>query len=335
VSSVQKKRSDTKGTKPSKELAKTTALAAATRFPFKMPRRTPKSAKSNSKSPVENVRRSTVVVNNNHKISNPIFMQKNIAANTPSDKRRTPNEAFNPSFSFAPSFVPTKSAALSDDAIGEDSGDECRVVTTPIDASSTSLSPFKRRRRSKAAAGEWVRRLVSLRNTHSSDSVRLQNKAFARQRMLLDVSDPRKRAKTYTDVTIWGQYLGPWINVPEDMKITVLGYAHRHIQRLQNSIDSDQHNVRQQQKRKKDNSKLVSEHFFAWFTFTLATARRVELQRGCKLRIYNAIILPCRLPVELNIAPGSISHVENNARTKYTSTCENTVICTHLCERIA
>lgn len=295
-----------------------------------------KHVKSSSKNPVEHDGRGAILGVNNASYSNPSSIKKNDSAETPSEKTpRSSIKATKFSFSFAPSFVPTKCSALSEDAIGDDSGDECGVINTPTNFSFASTPPFKRRRRSKAANGEWVRRLVSLRNTQSNDSVRLQNKAFARQRrMLLDVSDPRKRAKTYTDVTILGQYSGPWINVPEDTKITVLGYAHRHIQRC---IDKNHHsNTRQQQNQKQEETKTVSKDFFAWFTFTLATVRRIELQQGCKLRIYNAIILPCRLPVALDIPPISAFFLENNIETDNTTTasCERTVICTHLCERI-
>jgi hypothetical protein len=159
--------------------------------------------------------------------------------------------------------------------------------------------------------------------------------------MLLDVSDPRKRAKTYTDVTILGQYGGPWMNVPEDTKITVLGYAHRHIQQCIDESHHRSNTALHLQHQKQEDTKTISNDFFAWFTFTLATARRIELQQGCKLRIYNAIILPCRLPVVLDIPPSSAFFLENNIEIDSTSSgtttarcCERTVICTHLCERI-
>ena len=255
------------------------------------------------------------------------------------------------SFSFAPSFVPTKSiASMSvslDDAVGDDSGDESRFVTsTRVAPTSTAINqyvntpPHAKWRRAKTVTGEWARRLIALRNSRSNDSLRLQNKSFARQR-IFDWNDPRKRAKTYTDVTIMGQYNGPWVNLPEDTKITVLGYIHRHVQRSSNSFNGhnrhahDHRHAQQQQQQYQEHETIISEDFFAWLTFTLATARNINLQRACKLRIYNAVILPCRFPVTLDLPPKSFCNLRKKSNSSGSKNifCENIVICTHLCER--
>ena len=317
------------------QLAKKSALAAATRFSFnKPPIRTSKKIKSDHVRHVENSGHDSNVGNITSNLDcSPIKKKEEEEIHL--EKEKSISEATKSSFSFAPSFVTTKSSAFSQDSIGDDSGDDCRVVTSPINHSFASTPPFRKRRRSKAATGEWGRRLVSLRNSLSNDSVRLQNKAFARQRILLDVSDPRKRAKTCIDVTILGQYIGPWINVPEDTKVTVLGYVHYHTQRIiKNCTDKDRHFACHQQTQKPEDTKTVSKDILAWFTFTLATARRIELQQGCKLRIYNAIILPCRLPMVLDAPPTSILPPECGIEMTGRVICEKTVICTQLCERL-
>ena len=321
---MQKRDSSSTARKPLRQLAKSSALMAATRFSFQKPSQ---QTKDDTRRRVEkpSFHRSKRTRN-----SDGSPMERNDGDGTSPVTKTPPNETTTSSFSFAPSFVQTKSSALSQDSIGDDSGDDSRVVTTPVNHFALT-PPLQRRRRSKAANGEWVRRLISLQNALSNDSVRLQNKAFSRHKMLLDASDPRKRAKTFTDVTILGQYVGPWVNVPEDMKITVLGFVHGHTQQ---TGENYRRMTPQQQTQKQRNTKTVSKDFFAWFTFTLSTARRIELQKGCKLRIYNAIILPCRSPIKLDAPPVSLVSLENGNGLSGTVRCEKTVICTNLCERI-
>jgi hypothetical protein len=326
-----------KGKKSLHQLAKPSALAAATRTPFKLTKTIGKEKKKNA-------------VSNIHSNNNAPSSKNEIDVTTTENNNttRSPDgEMKISSFSFAPSFVPTKSiasvaASLIDDTVGDDSGDECRLVTSNrlvLTGTNTSniLSPpyAKRRRSNKTVTGEWGRRLIALRNSRANDSVRLQNQAFARRRMF-DVNDPRKRAKTFTDVTIMGSYNGPWINRPEDMKITILGYVHRHIQKNNNSYTKgnnqlhDQcHHHHQQQLLQQEADNIFSQDYFAWFTFTLATARCINLERACKLRIYNAIILRCRMPTRLDLPPKSFG----GSNSKNIIRCEKIVICTHLCER--
>ena len=320
---MQKRDSSSTARKPLRQLAKSSALMAATRFSFQKPSQQLKN------DTIRHVEKPTFHRSKKIRNSDRSPMERNDGDDTSPVRKTPPSETTKSSFSFAPSFVQTKSSALSQDSIGDDSGDDSRVVTTPVNHFALT-PPLQRRRRSKAATGEWVRRLISLQNALSNDSVRLQNKAFSRHRMLLDASDPRKRAKTFTDVTVLGQYVGPWVNVPEDLKITVLGFVHCHTQQTENN----RRMTPQQQAQKQKDTKTVSKDFFAWFTFTLATARRIELQKGCKLRIYNAIILPCRSPIELDAPPTSLVSLENGYGLSGTVRCEKTVICTNLCERI-
>uniref|UniRef100_A0A7S4EM70 Uncharacterized protein n=1 Tax=Pseudo-nitzschia australis TaxID=44445 RepID=A0A7S4EM70_9STRA len=358
------------------QLANASALAAATRTPFRKPlqstrtkTKTKKRANTNTNDTVSRTK-STAATSGDR--------CRDRSSSPSKTKTPTTDEAVGSSFSFAPAFVPTKNKVLVEDtdAIGDDDGDwgdGCRVVTvdtTTPNSNSTSLFPsssttppskWRRRAKKTTATGEWVRKLVTLRNARNNDSVRLQNQAFVRERQkrihhktLLDVNDPRKRARTYTDATILGRYDGPWINLPEDTKITVLGYAHRRI-RIQQPLSKSQTNnhpttnANAKAKANTTTTTTLSQNFFAWFTFTLATARRIELQQMCTLRIYNAVVLPCRLvlPVTLDLPPDSrsilpelVSDSDASSGTRQatstsTSTirCEKTVVCTQLCER--
>ena len=321
-----------KGKKSLHQLAKPSALTAATRTPFKLTKTIGKKKKKNA-------------VSNSHPNNAPSSKNEldvtTAKISTNNNTTRSPDSGMKKSsFSFAPSFVPTKSiasiaASVFDDTVGDDSGDECRLVTSnrlALTGTNTNNILSPKRRRAKVVTGEWGRRLIALHNSRANDSVRLQNQAFARRRMF-DVNDPRKRAKTFTDATLLGSYNGPWINRPEDMKITILGYVHRHVQKSNNSytkgnnqLHDQRHHNQQQQQQQQEADSIVSQDYFAWFTFTLATARCINLERACKLRIYNAVILPCRTPMTLDLPPKSFG-CKNIIR------CEKIVICTHLCER--
>jgi len=320
----------------SQQLAKKSSLMAATRFSFhKISNRASKPSRKRCASPKEDSVDSSYAARNNKSADlSPIRTKSTTDARSQS-KMSSTNEAPKSSFSFAPSFVAKKSSALSQDSIGEDSGDDCRIVPAS-NRQSLTPPPFKRRRRSKSN-GEWVRRFLSLQNTQNNDAVRLQNRSFSK--VLLDLSDPRKRAKTSMDVTILGQYIGPWINVPEDKKLTVLGYVHRHTKRKTCRAVKNRHIPGQQQQQptqKEDEATSVSQNFFAWFTFTLSTARRIELQQGCKLRIFNPIVLPCRVPLKLEAPRKSMFATEDDEMEIHdTVCCDKTVICTQLCEKIA
>lgn len=303
---------------------------AATRFSFhKKSNRTSKPSTDGCSSPKEDSGNNSATRKKTSCYLSPIETENRNDARS-QRKRPSASEAPKSSFSFAPSFVAKKASALSQDSIGEDSGDDCRMVIAP-NRQSLTPPPFKRRRRSKIASGEWVQRFVALQNAQNNDAVRLQNRAFSK--VLLDLSDPRKRAKTSMDVTILGQYIGPWINVADDKKLTVLGYAHRHTNQ-KTRVEKNRHS--QKRTLTQDEVNTVSRGFFAWFTFTLSTARRIELQQGCKLRIYNPIVLPCRAPFKLDAPPKSMFAAEEDKMENHdTVCCDKTVICTQLCEKLA
>lgn len=234
------------------------------------------------------------------------------------------------SFSFAPLFVPSRPSNLfSVDGLVEDERDvvNCPAIGGAVSSANSGVnfdyhsSPnpnMGRRRRSKACNGPWVRRLTSLQTMRGNDSFRLQNEVFAR-RTVVDVNDPRKRANTYVDVTLVGQYDGPWVDLPEDYKITLLGYAHRHVQKKKTGMQQRQPVT------------FLSEGTLSWFTFTLTTARNVSLHQSRFLRIYNPVILPCPSTKVLNI-PWPHSRVDGNVNLD--GYCATHVICTHLCERL-
>jgi hypothetical protein len=247
------------------------------------------------------------------------------------------------SFSFVPLFVPSRTSnLLHDDGLVEDEGD---ILTSPtggrgggVKASSNSggnidyHSPqhpnMGRRRRSKAGNnnGPMVRRLTSIRTMRGNDSLRLYNEAFARSRTVVDANDPRKRANTYADVTLLGRYNGPWADLPEDYKITLLGYAHRHVPKKKTT------GWHYQPQRLPVT--FLSEGTYSWFTFTLTTARNVNLQQSCCLRIYNPVILPCPSIKVSNIQWPPSGVDSNNGNAIVDGYCSTHVICTHLCERL-
>ena len=307
-----------KGRQNLHQLAKPSALAAATRSPFMI---TKTCDKKNNKEETYNGKTEksaniTTVATNKKK--------ERSTSTEPSPRTEIDvKDETTKSFSFAPSFVPIKSIAsivdsFNEDAVGDDSGDDCRVVISrriyhdTIKNNKFAVSPsHTKRKRGKVITGEWGRKLIALRNSRSNDSIRLQNQAFAR-RKVYDMNDPRKRAKTLTDVTILSSYKGPFINVPEEMKITVLGYIHRHIHtRNKNATTKDLQGC------------------LAWFTFTLSTARSINLELACKLRIYNSVILPCSMPITLDLPQNCFLGVRETDNVR----CDKIVVCTQLCER--
>jgi hypothetical protein len=74
---------------------------------------------------------------------------------------------------------------------------------------------------------------------------------------------------------------------------------------------------------------IIPESEFAWVAFKVSTARSIGLVRGCLLRFYNAVLLPCPHATEL-ILPKPLFEW-NGADSHY---CKSIVVCTDLCERI-
>jgi hypothetical protein len=300
--------------KKSQPLAELSELAAATRKPLRL-NKFPPTCGSNEKVN-KDVKNAPVVSAHTETIYSSEFSPK-------------PRENHMGKLSFAPSFVPkSKIVSIATvDAVVEDlRGEGGHLVRIPDRTSMSgsapnffaSPQPVMKRRRMNKVTGKWVQRLVALRNCRNTDVLRLQNQAFARHSGM-NLNNPRKRAKAMMDVTIVGQYNGPWVNLPEDFPITVLGYLHRHVQLLKNSHSSAA---------PMEKERTAQKDVFAWFTFRLSTARMMSLERGCRMKIYNAVVLPSPTAVELAI-PSSIPHL----RDGISHYCRTIVICTDLCER--
>jgi hypothetical protein len=109
------------------------------------------------------------------------------------------------------------------------------------------------------------------------------------------------------DVSIVGNPV-PW---DENERVTVLGFIHANEKLPSSDIDAG----------------LVGTQInacFAWLSFTYETAREQKLCQGSRLRIYNAISVPAKAPIQV----GGLGeeHVVQDR------TCNQTVICTQLCE---
>ncbi|KAG7361081.1 hypothetical protein IV203_036181 [Nitzschia inconspicua] len=233
---------------------------------------------------------------------------------------------------FAPSFVSSANSAIApaapiDTLIEEPTRQEdyfANIHSRPTDhlpAILSSPQPHTKRRRTSKITGKWERRLAALRKTRCSDAGRLQNQAYARHAGI-ELNNPRKRAASRTDVTILGVNRGPR-NLPDDCVIAVLGYIHSHAQNMEGKrFDQIGHLEKQ-----KDVT-IIHRNIFSWITFKISTARTIGLENGCRLRLYDAIVLPSPQATRLSLPEKFIhwSGVENHC-------CQNTVICTDLCER--
>jgi hypothetical protein len=236
------------------------------------------------------------------------------------------------SVSFAPPFVPATKRPNEKDAtdilIEDPTRDNDHLVdiqnryTCHIPAIFSTPHPPMKHPRCAKVPGKWGKRLMALRNSRDIDAVRLQNQAYARHSMM-DLNNPRKRAKSRMDVTILGMHQGYW-NLPEESSVTVLGYIHGHEQtrKSNNTMDANP-------EQDHNDATNVHDSEFAWVTFKVSTARIIGLDRGCLLRLYNAVMLPCPQATEL-ILPQSLLEW-NGAEPHY---CKNVVVCTDVCERI-
>lgn len=214
---------------------------------------------------------------------------------------------------------------ISPDQVEEAGKDMPQVFFRAPTTASASSPPVPARRRSRGSSkggggGTWTKRFATLRNSRANDSVRLQNQAFSRHRHnhAFDLNDPRKRANSYTDVTIVGggdcTGSASWIHAAgavgeQDSKIAVLAYLHRHVRAGSET-----------------NHPSFQEKEFAWVSFTLATARSISLQKGIQLRLYNAVVIPNRHAVTID------PHAATALGVKSSMECRHVVICTHLCE---
>ena len=231
-----------------------------------------------------------------------------LVSNTSSSNTNEQNEDISTdqekkSISFTPSFISSSiSKPLEPLEDSKDSDNISESVLAENTIIIPSPSPKKKRKNSKGHLGPLTRHFANLMNTRASDAARLHNPAF-RQKAAFDLNDPRKRAKSYTDVTILGECSGPLMNTSEETKFTVLGYIHGH-------FDQEQMHAK-------------LESILVWISFTIGTARSIELRKGLQLRVYDAIVLPSRHCIDIEV--NASIRVKNNE-------CRHVLICTNLCE---
>ena len=142
---------------------------------------------------------------------------------------RSPQPVAN--ISFAPSFCTSKlgnnnkvSDQIEEVTMDLDVDDNGTVPIRAPAATTFSSKPARKRKTTKASVGPLGKRLAVLRNALASDSARLS--AFGISHNAFDLNDPRRRAKSHTDVTILGD-----APVSEGGKLTFLGMVHMHIRK--------------------------------------------------------------------------------------------------------
>lgn len=214
-----------------------------------------------------------------------------------------------PPLNFAPAFMAGKSRVRhsKDDQVVEDNSSQEResVFISPNNSNFTSPPPKTRRRNSRGGSnlGSWGRKLGTIQSSRSSDALRIQNQAFCRQ-ATFDINGPRKRAKSHTDITILGNCSRHWMKGTEDSQFSVLAYVHCHTPRKEPGYN-------------------LHDNELAWVTFTIATARSVNLQRGKQIRLYNAVMIPSGVCTTINGL--TIESLKSNI-------CQRILISTWLCE---
>ena len=196
--------------------------------------------------------------------------------------------------SFAPPFVITSSMSMYADQVEEPDADNDENLPTSVPVS-VHRQPRKRNETSKVACGPLSKRLISIRNSIASDSVRLT--AFYKNSF--DLNDPRKRARTITDITILGDVS------QVDGKCTVLGFIHKNVCQGPTSTAYD----------------YASR--ICWVSFLPATARSLNLKKGSQLRMYNVVFIPC-VEVEISGIHWKDATIDN--------VCRHMIICTQLAE---
>jgi hypothetical protein len=216
---------------------------------------------------------------------------------------------------------------LVDDPAGEENTTTIQHVNNRVTMHNNirvfSPPPAQRRRRPKIS-GKWGSRMVALRSSRSTGFLKLNHKVFARHGGTTDLNNPRKLAKSYLEITILGSYEGPWTDVPEDCTVTLLGYVHSHIRRKHSIQLLNRDRLSQNQ------NVPVQNDYLAWCTFRLSTARIINLECFCRLKIYDAVILPCPPTEEIEL-PGFLS---TNGEIMPKQRCDSIIVGTDLCERI-
>jgi hypothetical protein len=196
-----------------------------------------------------------------------------------------------------------------------------------IDRPSFSSPTTSRRHRASKShgnskGGPWTKRLAALKSNQTNDAMKLQHPGMNRH--AFDLNDPRKKAKSYTDVTIlsdeechgavpksWSLSASGTASSGDGSLMTVLGHIHQHGP-IHRGYESPTMSTKA----------TASKQAFAWISFTRMTARNIGLRKGMELRLYDAVLLPAR-----RIGAEGASHNEDEMD------CRFLVICTQLCEK--
>ena len=180
------------------------------------------------------------------------------------------------------------------------------MAFVPRPAFSSTNTPPRRRRMSKTpAGGPWTKRFAAIKANQASDVLKLQHTFLNRQQGIsfIDLNDPRRKAKTFTDVTILAQKDCHGVALP------VIGWGTSSSRDINNS-NSDQHNEGlwtvlcylhnhgPMTGGKPASATMSNAH--GWISFTRTTARSVGLQKGLQLRLYDAVLLPMGRAMEWN-----------------------------------
>jgi len=194
----------------------------------------------------------------------------------------------------------------------------------------SSSTPPRRKHRSSSNKnhGPWVKRLGTIKSKQAADALKLQHTGMNRHGLsFFDLNDPRRKAKTYTDVSILEQHDCYGVALPtcwswdvnnnnnntssygdqshDGALLTVLCYIHNH-----GPIN-----------RGTPVSTKISK-VYAWISLTRMTARNIGLQKGLELRLYDVILLPIRQ-----------GHASSHHPTTNNPQCRFILIRTQLCER--
>jgi hypothetical protein len=209
-----------------------------------------------------------------------------------------------------------------------------------IDRPSFSSPTTSRRHRASKShgnsskSGPWTKRLAALKSNQTNDAMKLQHPGMNRHGVSFDLNDPRKKAKSYTDVTVLSDHdessqqgVKPksWslstnatgASSGDGSLLTVLGHIHRHAPIIN-------HRCTESLPTSTGDTTLSEQGSFAWISFTRTTARNVGLRKGMALRLYDAVLLP----VHRMVGPEQGESRDDRG----TMECRFLVICTQLCE---
>lgn len=184
----------------------------------------------------------------------------------------------------------------------------------------TTPAVLRRQSSSKNKSGPWTKRLALIKSEETTNVMKLQHAGMCRHGVSFDLNDPRKKAKTCTDVTIVSNVDSRGVAIQtlilrptpgassscDDTLITVSSFIHDH-RPINGNISS----------------KSVTSSF-AWISFRQTTARNIGLEQGMPLRLYDAVLLPIQQSESMK---DSSTDTENVAEHRFV------IICTQFCER--